>query len=362
MRIAVMLVVGLLARGTADACSGSECLQIWSTEAGGGALTIEWDFSRTVAVFESFCAGEPLRCLYSAIDPGFLSETFDRNPGDDLHRLVDGTRVSVEVVSVDPATSLNVNGRELGRIGDRAVLGTMPTIHVHPAWQILAGPGSSEAHSLAFRLTTDSPVYSPSAVYAVTLTNGRAGATPTPTATPASEPAACAGDCDADGAVTVDEILVCVRIALEAAGAACGACDATADGVVTVDDILAAVAAALAGCPGPPASTFSAIQATIFTPRCAVLACHDASTRAGNLSLADEQAYADLVGVLPDTLPARQAGFLRVDPGAPDNSFLVLKLIGPPAGQGSRMPLASPALTDAAVRAVREWIARGASP
>jgi len=57
-------------------------------------------------------------------------------------------------------------------------------------------------------------------------------------------------DCDADGAVTVDELVTHVGIALEVTPLdACAAGDADGDGAVAVHEIVAAVHAALAGCP-----------------------------------------------------------------------------------------------------------------
>lgn len=62
-------------------------------------------------------------------------------------------------------------------------------------------------------------------------------------------PPACAGDCNEDGAVTVDEVVLAVRAALgETSAAACPAADGNGDGEVTIDEILAAVVAALDGC------------------------------------------------------------------------------------------------------------------
>jgi len=72
-------------------------------------------------------------------------------------------------------------------------------------------------------------------------------ATPTPTATP--DAPVCAGDCDGNHAVTVDEILRGVSIAL--GGQALGLCpafDRDGDAAVTVDEIVAAVSNALVGC------------------------------------------------------------------------------------------------------------------
>lgn len=60
----------------------------------------------------------------------------------------------------------------------------------------------------------------------------------------------CAGDCNRDGEVTVDEIVLAVNSALGVAGArACAMADQNADGEVTIDEIVAAVQAALGSCP-----------------------------------------------------------------------------------------------------------------
>lgn len=63
------------------------------------------------------------------------------------------------------------------------------------------------------------------------------------------EPGPCAGDCNGDDAVTVDEIVMAVAIALgrQSVGE-CPAADTDGDGQVTVDEIVRAVAAALSGC------------------------------------------------------------------------------------------------------------------
>ncbi len=61
---------------------------------------------------------------------------------------------------------------------------------------------------------------------------------------------ACEGDCNAGGSVSIDEVVVAVRIALgQVGGATCAAADANSDGVVSIDELIAAVARALDGCP-----------------------------------------------------------------------------------------------------------------
>ncbi len=59
----------------------------------------------------------------------------------------------------------------------------------------------------------------------------------------------CAGDCNGDFTVTVDELLTAVNIALGKAPAInCAAADLNQDGIVTVDEIVSAVNSALNGC------------------------------------------------------------------------------------------------------------------
>lgn len=66
-----------------------------------------------------------------------------------------------------------------------------------------------------------------------------------------SIPGPCAGDCNSDGSVTVNEILVGVNIALGGAPVStCLPSDSNEDGNVAIDELLAAVNNALTGCGG----------------------------------------------------------------------------------------------------------------
>jgi len=108
--------------------------------------------------------------------------------------------------------------------------------------------------------------------------------------------------------------------------------------------------------------SFDNIYEIVFASSCAFSSCHGAENPRAELSLATaDAAWAALVGVAPSNLAALEAGLLRVDPGTPDNSFLLRKLIEPGPGEGNRMPANSPTpLSDATLQAVREWIAFGA--
>lgn len=64
--------------------------------------------------------------------------------------------------------------------------------------------------------------------------------------------AQCAGDCNRDGEVQVDELVRAVRILLgEDPLLACAAADADGNSAVTVDEVVRGVLALLEGCPGP---------------------------------------------------------------------------------------------------------------
>jgi hypothetical protein len=61
--------------------------------------------------------------------------------------------------------------------------------------------------------------------------------------------APCAGDCNRDGIVTIDEIITAVSVALGGSAAStCSPADGNSDGDVTIDEILIAVNRALVGC------------------------------------------------------------------------------------------------------------------
>ena len=61
--------------------------------------------------------------------------------------------------------------------------------------------------------------------------------------------ASCTGDCNGDGSVTIDELIVGVRQGLEGVGGGiCTAFDDNRDSVVSIDELVRAVNNALNGC------------------------------------------------------------------------------------------------------------------
>ena len=103
--------------------------------------------------------------------------------------------------------------------------------------------------------------------------------------------------------------------------------------------------------------TLESIQTNIFNSSCAVSGCHVGENARMGLDLSEGMSRADLVGVASAEVPS----LLRVDPGNPDDSYLVIKLEGSdPRLVGSRMPLNMPALSAEEIGVVREWIQNGA--
>ena len=359
--ITIVILVGLGARSS-SACVGTGCIEIWSTADGGGALTVYWDFTKVVQTYQSFCASDGSACLYTTIDPGFMAPD-PPAPADGLFRIADGTNVSVQIVAADSGLSIHVNGQKLYQPGDSALLGTqsvLAPIHNHPSWQIVVPANQYGNFNLSYLLTTDSSAYTSSQVYTQVVTDvPPPEETPTPTPEPTAAPTPCAGDCNRDASVTINELILCVNMALGSApNDACPACDADGDGSVTINELIAAVDAALNGCPMPLPATLAEIQTTIFTPTCATVGCHNGQSHAENLNLIDGASYSQLVSVLSTV----NASLLRVDPGHPETSFLITKLVGPPPGEGSPMPLTGGPLPAEQIQLIRDWILQGANP
>jgi hypothetical protein len=100
-------------------------------------------------------------------------------------------------------------------------------------------------------------------------------------------------------------------------------------------------------------ATFDSIQAQVFTPICT--ACHTGASAPQGLRLDAANSYGLLVGVAS----AEQPAILRVEPGDPDNSYLIQKLEGT-AAVGNRMPLNGTPLPQADIDIIRQWITDGA--
>ena len=136
--------------------------------------------------------------------------------------------------------------------------------------------------------------------------------------------------------------------------------DVNRDGIVNVLDLVR-VGNSFGQTAPEENSAYHDIQEYVFDKSCANSVCHAAPANAGNLNLTYGLSYEDLVGREPQNPAAAAAGMQLVDPGNPENSFLLAKLIGPTvAEQGARMPFGGGMLHNGKIDAVRTWIEAGA--
>lgn len=125
--------------------------------------------------------------------------------------------------------------------------------------------------------------------------------------------------------------------------------------------LYSAACALLLGCGAANAGAGSAISfardiAPVLQNRCAT--CHLTGQEAGNMALHAGGAYASMVNI-----PSIESKLLRVKPGFPEQSYLMLKLEGKhldAGGSGQRMPLAQSPLDEATLGMLRDWITAGA--
>jgi hypothetical protein len=104
----------------------------------------------------------------------------------------------------------------------------------------------------------------------------------------------------------------------------------------------------------PLRATFSSIQARILSPICTQ--CHAGPSAPLGFSMEAGVSYGNLVDVPSAELPE----LMRVKPGQPDSSYIVLKIEGAPGIVGGRMPLGLAPLSAEEIQAIRDWIADGA--
>lgn len=124
-------------------------------------------------------------------------------------------------------------------------------------------------------------------------------------------------------------------------------------------------AGSLAGCPATPAAppaetpaTYGMVVTQVFG-NCTTRSCHGAEGQKGGLQLTADVAYDQLVGVVASNEAAAGKGKLRVKPGDPGASFLLQKLEGPAADEGSVMPPRGQKLPAETIDLLRRWIAAG---
>jgi len=104
--------------------------------------------------------------------------------------------------------------------------------------------------------------------------------------------------------------------------------------------------------------TLAQLQSSIFGARCS--GCHTGGGAGlpGSMNLSSAAATAaGLINVTSIEEPTQK----RVTPGAPNNSYIITKLMGTQT-VGQRMPLGGPFLSQTEIDSVRAWIQAGAAP
>jgi hypothetical protein len=138
--------------------------------------------------------------------------------------------------------------------------------------------------------------------------------------------------------------------------------------------VVVALAAGIAACDeklstlaGPTPNlepTFASVQANVLeltdsAGRTACTNCHTnvGRTPSGGLNLLHDVAYDQLV----NRPSGQKPGLMYVQPGNPDNSYLIHKVEGRPGILGVRMPFNGPPyLSDGQILILRRWIELGA--
>jgi hypothetical protein len=105
----------------------------------------------------------------------------------------------------------------------------------------------------------------------------------------------------------------------------------------------------------PLTADLASIEVNVFTPICS--RCHIGAGAPEGLQLDAAHAYDLLVGVPSVEVPS----LLRVDPGMPDESYMVLKIQGSSGIVGVRMPFGGPYLPQSTIDVIRQWITDGAA-
>ena len=130
--------------------------RVGSTQAGGGKLTIDENF--TAFVVPEACLGgtgddcEGGTIVYIGDSPGF-NNLQTENPAQPIYKLPDGVTVNIEVTAIDAGASLGISGMSLDAAGEIGLVNTTPELHNHPEWTLVAPGGTHpEDKHITYRL------------------------------------------------------------------------------------------------------------------------------------------------------------------------------------------------------------------
>ncbi len=112
----------------------------------------------------------------------------------------------------------------------------------------------------------------------------------------------------------------------------------------------------------PPDGSYGLIFEKVFKPSCALSNCHSKEGDFGHHGLGNDYTFEHLMEDEVEQKDALAAGLRLIVPGAPDSSFLFVKIKweGSPFQFGQKMPTGGLQLTANQIEFVRQWIAAGA--
>jgi len=102
--------------------------------------------------------------------------------------------------------------------------------------------------------------------------------------------------------------------------------------------------------------SFSKDIQPIFDANCVI--CHQGSSGPAGLSLQSNASYSNLVNA-----KSTESQLTRVNPGNPDKSYLLNKLLGTQnqvGGTGAQMPFGASPLSQSQINLIQQWIQQGA--
>lgn len=102
--------------------------------------------------------------------------------------------------------------------------------------------------------------------------------------------------------------------------------------------------------------TLSSLQENVFSPKCAQSGCHAGPNPQQDMNLSAGRAHDNIVNVRSN----EKSDLFRVQPGSPDDSYLVHKIEGRSSIVGQQMPLGQDPLSPEEITAIRSWIEDGA--
>ena len=152
------------------------------------------------------------------------------------------------------------------------------------------------------------------------------------------------------------KLLAACRLAATIVVAGLVGCAGNGDGLNSVGQPIGSTSSSSGGSGGTGSVTadFESIQENVFTPICSP--CHSGASAPEGLMLDAAHSYNLIVGVKSSEVPTLD----RIQPGQPDQSYLVLKIEGAAGIVGSQMPLHETPLPQTTIDAIRQWITNGA--